>query len=189
MFVEGDERRVVTCDAEAERAMAVGPRPVAQGVEKRLPDAESTTARDDGDRELGRLVVDEAVPGLILAEEPVPGRAHGEGLVDGDEGGVSGPPPSLHVPGNRPEAVAGAPLAPVVGVVEHVAEVPHVLATTPADDHVESLEPPARSYLTAFFTSAAIRFSSAAVSSFSANTTGHIAPSSRFAVSLKPNVA
>src|SRR5947208_7129454 len=43
--------------------------------------------------------------------------------------------------------------------------------------------------LTAFFTSAPILASSAAVNSFSAKATGHIAPSSRFAPSLKPNVA
>ena len=43
--------------------------------------------------------------------------------------------------------------------------------------------------LTAFFTSAAIFFSSAAVSSFSAKEVGHMAPSSRFALSLKPSVA
>src|SRR5712692_6645858 len=43
--------------------------------------------------------------------------------------------------------------------------------------------------LTAFFTSAPIFASSAAVSSFSAKAVGHRAPSSRFALSLKPNVA
>jgi hypothetical protein len=43
--------------------------------------------------------------------------------------------------------------------------------------------------LTAFFTSAAIFASSAAVNSFSAKATGHRAPLSRFAASLKPNVA
>src|SRR5215207_9840984 len=42
---------------------------------------------------------------------------------------------------------------------------------------------------TAFFTSAAIFFSSAAVSSFSAKEVGHMSPSSRLAESLKPNVA
>src|SRR5881296_2121706 len=46
-----------------------------------------------------------------------------------------------------------------------------------------------RSQLTAFFTSALILASSVAVNSFSAKATGHRAPSSRFAVSLKPNVA
>src|SRR5579872_4833400 len=42
---------------------------------------------------------------------------------------------------------------------------------------------------TAFFTSSPILASSAAVNSFSAKATGHRAPSSRFALSLKPNVA
>ena len=43
--------------------------------------------------------------------------------------------------------------------------------------------------LTAFFTSAPILASSAAVNSFSAKAVGHMAPSSRFALSLKPSVA
>src|SRR5712692_5828809 len=43
--------------------------------------------------------------------------------------------------------------------------------------------------LTAFFTSAPILASSAAVNSFSAKAVGHRAPSSRFALSLKPSVA
>src|SRR3989442_13584184 len=42
--------------------------------------------------------------------------------------------------------------------------------------------------LTAFFTSAPILASSAAVNSFSAKAVGHRAPSSRFASSLKPSV-
>src|SRR5207247_9227128 len=42
---------------------------------------------------------------------------------------------------------------------------------------------------TAFFTSAPILASSAAVNSFSAKAVGHMAASSRFALSLKPNVA
>src|SRR4029434_7567439 len=43
--------------------------------------------------------------------------------------------------------------------------------------------------LTAFFTSALILASSVAVNSFSAKPVGHRCPSSRFAASLKPNVA
>src|ERR671918_1635567 len=43
--------------------------------------------------------------------------------------------------------------------------------------------------LTAFFTRARIFASSAAVNFFSANEVGHMPPSSRFALSLKPNVA
>src|SRR5438309_9392086 len=42
---------------------------------------------------------------------------------------------------------------------------------------------------TAFFTSEPILASSVAVNAFSAKPTGHIAPSSRFALSLKPSVA
>src|SRR5229473_5716699 len=42
---------------------------------------------------------------------------------------------------------------------------------------------------TAFFTSAPILASSAAVNSFSAKAVGHMAPSSRFASCMKPNVA
>lgn len=43
--------------------------------------------------------------------------------------------------------------------------------------------------LTALFTSALIFASSIAVNSFSAKEVGHMAPSSRFAMSLKPSVA
>src|SRR5437763_1030443 len=46
-----------------------------------------------------------------------------------------------------------------------------------------------RPQLTAFFTSAPILASSAAVNPFSAKAVGHRAPSSRFALSLKPSVA
>src|SRR5436190_21279914 len=52
--------------------------------------------------------------------------------------------------------------------------------------HLEVQRPP---QLTAFFTSSPIFASSAAVNSFRAKATGHRAPSSRFALSLKPNVA
>lgn len=47
----------------------------------------------------------------------------------------------------------------------------------------------ARPQLTAFFTSSAILASPAAVNSVSAKAVGHRGPSSRFAASLKPNVA
>src|SRR5439155_9950648 len=45
------------------------------------------------------------------------------------------------------------------------------------------------SQLTALFTSAAIVVSSAAVNAFSAKAVGHMVPSSRFDLSLKPSVA
>src|SRR5918994_2073567 len=50
-------------------------------------------------------------------------------------------------------------------------------------------EPSIAHQLTAFSTSAPILASSADVNSFSAKEVGHMAPSSRFALSLKPNVA
>src|ERR687897_1704462 len=53
----------------------------------------------------------------------------------------------------------------------------------------EDLEFRSWGQLTAFFTSALILASSAAVNSFSAKEVGHMAPASRFALSLKPNVA
>src|ERR1700704_3556783 len=51
----------------------------------------------------------------------------------------------------------------------------------------ESEGPPPQ--LTAFFTSAPILASSAAVNPFSAKAVGHMAPASRFASCMKPNVA
>src|SRR6266542_1885208 len=59
-------------------------------------------------------------------------------------------------------------------------------------DRVERMRPSDEhgwAHLTAFFTSAPILASSAAVNFFSAKETGHRAPLSRFAASLKPNVA
>ena len=58
-----------------------------------------------------------------------------------------------------------------------------------ADDEDGSDDDPGTPQLTAFFRSATIFFSSAAFSSFSAKVVGHMAPSSRLAWSLKPNVA
>src|SRR5215471_17358425 len=65
------------------------------------------------------------------------------------------------------------------GVLEN--EAPAVAVRFESEGH-----PP---QLTAFFTSAPILASSAAVNAFSAKAVGHMAPSSRFAWSLKPNVA
>jgi len=86
----------------------------------------------------------------------------------------------------------------------HPARLGHAAATakrpTPPTPHLSSrakrgspdsgpFRGPSAPQPTAFFTSATIFASSAAVSSFSANEVGHIAPSSSFASSLKPNVA
>jgi hypothetical protein len=61
--------------------------------------------------------------------------------------------------------------------------------TTPSRPDTEPWINELSPQLTAFFTSAPIFFSSVAVSFFSAKEVGHMAPSSRFAASLKPNVA
>jgi hypothetical protein len=71
----------------------------------------------------------------------------------------------------------------------------HMCPQAPAVVNTASMGPGAGSsgllspQLTAFFTSAPILASSAAVNSVSAKEVGHMAPSSRFAVALKPNVA
>src|SRR3989475_8334239 len=56
-------------------------------------------------------------------------------------------------------------------------------------DHAPKSATDTRRQLTAFLTSALILASSVAVNSFRAKTTGHRAPSSRIAASLKPSVA
>ena len=92
VLVEGDERGIVALDAEAERAIAVGAGALAQRLDERVADTASPPARDDRDRELGRLLVDEAVPRQVAAEEPVPGGADRKRVVDGDESRVARPP-------------------------------------------------------------------------------------------------
>src|SRR5438445_13259108 len=74
---------------------------------------------------------------------------------------------------------------------------PTVARLVSAADSLESRAPASKvvaigllsPQLTAFFTSAPILASSAAVNSFSAKAVGHMAPSSRFASCMKPNVA
>ena len=92
--------------------------------------------------------------------------------------------------------VLQAPVAPVDlgcyphGPLHHAADrdvlVDRALACSPLRSLVAWRFGPQR---TAFLTSALIVFSSAAVSFVSAKEVGHMLPSSRFAVSLKPNVA
>src|SRR6266513_1496904 len=66
-------------------------------------------------------------------------------------------------------------------------------SSSPNSTKPRTLGPPLlasfRPQLTAFLTSARLLASSAAVNSFSAKAVGHMAPLSRFALSLKPNVA
>src|SRR6187402_410521 len=61
LLVEREQGLVVAADAEAERAMALRLRALEERVQERVADAATPAARDDGDRELRRLLVDEAV--------------------------------------------------------------------------------------------------------------------------------
>src|SRR5438874_1076726 len=67
--------------------------------------------------------------------------------------------------------------------------VPETLGGSATDRQRSSVRLRSQSSLTAFLTSMLILASSAAVNAFSAKATGHMAPSSRFAASLKPSVA
>ena len=76
--------------------------PVAAGAgEERLEQlgagALAAVARDDGDRQLGCLLVDEAEPGLALAEEPVPRGAVDVASLERDDARVAAPAPVLDV--------------------------------------------------------------------------------------------
>src|SRR5712691_3465172 len=82
----------------------------------------------------------------------------------------------------------GPPLAVLHDVVAHYSlAIQRLLSATMK--HPACLAPTSDPQLTACFTSAPIFVSAAAVNSFSAKATGQRAPSSRFASSLKPNVA
>ena len=61
------------------RGVAVGARAVEQRRQQLVADALAAAARHDGDRQLGRLLVDEAVAGLGGREEPVPRGADAAG--------------------------------------------------------------------------------------------------------------
>ncbi len=50
----------------------------------------AAAARDDRDRELWRLLVDEPETGVILREQAVPGRADRDELVEDDQRSVTG---------------------------------------------------------------------------------------------------
>ena len=87
---------------------------------------------------LGRSLVDEAVTGLVAPEQPVPGGADRESLVDRDDRGVARTAPRLDVERDRPGAGVGRTLRSVVRVVEHVAQEAHVLRAAPPDDDLRA---------------------------------------------------
>src|SRR5262249_46153715 len=78
--------------------------------------------------ELGRLLVDEAVAGVRLREEPEPRGADALEVLDRDQRGVARAAPTLDVAAHRRLARLGDAVdAPVVGVPQHVAQKGHVL--------------------------------------------------------------
>ena len=73
-LVELDRAGVRAVDAERDRSDSRRrARALEQRLEERRADALAARVRDDGDRELGRPLVDEAVPGRSPVEQPVPG--------------------------------------------------------------------------------------------------------------------
>jgi hypothetical protein len=90
---------------------------------------------------------------------------------------------SVTCTGDLPDDLRELSLRPVRGVTVRIEAAPY------SSEEFLGAKGLLSPQLTAFFTSAAIFASSAAVSSFSAKEVGHMLPSSRFAESLKPNVA
>src|SRR5215475_379842 len=131
---------VVLRDAEADRFEAVLACAVHEAGQQLVPEAAPAAARDDGNRELRRLLVDEPEAGVLMLEEPVPGGADRDVVVEDDQRAVSGSPPRVHVAGQRRLVITdGRP--PVEGVPEHVAEEGNV-ARAALSDHGASLRAP-----------------------------------------------
>src|SRR5690348_13535849 len=94
-FVVADLPRI---GAEADRLVAFRAGALEQRLEQLLPRALAAPARDDGDRQLGRALVDEAEARLAVGEEAVPGGAVRMRAVHRDHACVPAPPPVPDVP-------------------------------------------------------------------------------------------
>jgi hypothetical protein len=132
-LVEAD-RRVVVLDAEAEPAEAVALRPRDQRLQHLLAEAAAAPAGDDRDRQLGRVLVDEAVARLVLLEQAGPRGADRKAFVERDDARVALPAPRHHVSVDGLLVLAGRHLTAVEGVVEHVAQETNV-ARLHSPDH------------------------------------------------------
>src|SRR5207248_690003 len=89
-------------------------------LEQLLACALAAPARDDRDRQLRRLLVDESEARLVLGEEPVPRSAVLVWPFERDHPRVALAPPVLHVAVDRALGVLREP--PVIRVPEHVAK-------------------------------------------------------------------
>src|SRR5581483_2451000 len=136
VLVEVD-RRIVGLDAEADPREAVLARGVEQRAEQLLAEPPAALAGDDRDRQLRRLLVDEAVARLVLLEEPVPGGADGLELVDRDQGVVAAAAPAGDV-ALEGDVGLGAPPR-VVRVTEHVPQERQILRPRGPDQPISSV--------------------------------------------------
>src|SRR6266496_3823279 len=137
--------RVVLGDAEADRAEAVLTRAVEQTAQKLVAVAAAPAARDDRDRELRRLLVDEAEARVLPREQPIPGGADRHELVEDDQRTVAGAAPAVDVAGQRGLLVPHR-RPPVEGVAEHVAEERDVARAAGSDHRREFTAAGARAH-------------------------------------------
>src|SRR4051812_7523631 len=131
------DRRVVGLDAEAQLFVAVRARLLEQLGQQLSAEALAAAARHDRNRQLGDALVDEAVAGLVLLEQPVPGGADRLELVDRDERAVARPAPAGDVPLERDVRLVPPPR--VVRVAEHVAEEWEILRPGGSDHPTSSV--------------------------------------------------
>jgi hypothetical protein len=120
---------------QADPGMAFLPGLLKQRGHQLAAEPSAATARDDGDRQLGRLLVDEAETRSRGREEAVP-RSSDRTRLPRHEPGVARTTPVVHVPGDRLVGILVE--TPVVGVLEHVAEEADVLWPGLADHVSES---------------------------------------------------
>src|SRR3954447_2988891 len=133
------ERRVVRLDAERDLLEAVLLRLREQRCQQLLPIPSAAARGHDGDRQLGRPLVDEAVARLAFLEQAEPRRTDVAGLAVGDHRRVARPTPAhdIALDGALGRILRDA-LAPVERVVEHVAEEARVVAAAGTDHGAES---------------------------------------------------
>src|SRR4029450_1551492 len=131
--------RVVRLDAQRDLLEAVLLRLREQRREQLLAVAPAAARRNDCDRQLRRLLVDEAVARLTLFEEPVPRRSDVACIAVRNHGGVAGAAPAHDVTLYRAlHGVLRRALAPVVRVMEHVAEKACVVPAARANHETRS---------------------------------------------------
>src|SRR5215208_3265043 len=133
------EGGVVGLDAERDLLEAVLLRLREETHEELLAVTLAAARRYDGDRKLGRLLVHEPVARLPLLEQAVPGGTDVARAGICDHSRVARPSPAHHVALDRPLAgIHRRVLAPVVGVVEHVAEEARVVTAAGANHGTRS---------------------------------------------------